>query len=73
MLMNSRFEEFYSQVELVRGAGDRRRAQLCVMSFVAFLAGENHSDNPVTASPFIRRFAITINDAVPTPLRQDLK
>lgn len=73
MTVNSRFEELYSQIELVRGAGDRQGARLCIMSFVAFLAGEAHSDNPVTASPVIRRFAITINDEMPATFRQGLK
>jgi hypothetical protein len=73
MTVNSRLEGLYSQVELVRGVGDRRTAQLCIMSFVALLAGEDHSDSPVTTSPVIRRFAITINDQMPEPLRQDLK
>ncbi len=73
MTVNPRLEELYNQVELVRGVGDRQRAQLCVMSFVALLAGEDHSDNPVTASRVLRRFAITMNDQMPASLRQDLK
>jgi hypothetical protein len=73
MLGDSRLEGLYNQVELVRGIGDRQHAQLCIMSFVALLAGEDHTDNPVTASRVIRRYAITINDQIPASLRQDLK
>jgi len=43
------------------------------MSFVAYLAGERHTDRPRTASPFIRSFAIQLNDGTNTVLRQDLK
>ena len=73
MTVDARMEDLYQQIELVRGAGDRKRGKLCVMSFVAFLAGESHSDNPATASTLIRRFAMTINDAMPDNLRQRLK
>jgi hypothetical protein len=73
MTMNPRLERLYSQVELVRGIGDRQRSQLCIMSFVALLAGEDHSDDPMTASRLIRQFAIMINDEMPSSLRQSLK
>jgi hypothetical protein len=43
------------------------------MSFVALLAGEAHSDDPVTASPVVRRFAITLNDEMSSEMRQTLK
>ncbi len=73
MTVNSRLEGLYSQVELVQGVGDRKRAQLCIMSFVALLAGEDHSDDPGTVSRVIRRYAIAINDQMPPSRRQDLK
>ncbi len=73
MTVDTRFERLYSQIELVRGAGDRRKGQLCLMSLAAFLAGESHSDNPAIASAVIRRFAMTINDEMPAELRQQLK
>jgi len=66
-------ERLYDHIELVRGAGRRKRGQLCIMSFVAYLAGERHTDHPRTASPFLRNFAIQLNDGVPTELRRDLK
>jgi hypothetical protein len=71
--IDARFERLYQEIELVRGSGDPSRGRLCVMSFVAFLAGERHSDAPATASPVIRNFAIVVNDEMPAHLRQGLK
>jgi hypothetical protein len=73
MSVNPQAERLYDQIELVRGAGRRKRGQLCIMSFVAYLAGERHTDHPRTASPFIRSFAIQLNDGLSPALRQDLK
>ncbi len=73
MTVDIRFEGLYRQIELVRGAGDRGKGRLCLMSLAAFLAGESHSDNPATASAVIRRFAMPINDEMPAELRQRLK
>jgi hypothetical protein len=73
MIVDTRFEGLYGQIQLVRGAGDRRKGQLCLMSLAAFLAGESHSDSPATASAVIRRFAMPINDEMPAELRQQLK
>ena len=73
MTVDARWESLYQQVELVRGVGNRKRGKMCIMSFVAFLAGEDHSDNPTTASPLIRQFAMTINDEMPDHIRQRLK
>jgi hypothetical protein len=73
MSVNLQAERLYGQVELVQGTGRRYRGQLCIMSFVAYLAGERHSDRPRTASPFIGSFAIQLNDGILPALRQDLK
>ena len=73
MSVNLQAERLYDQVELVRGAGSRHRGQLCIMSFVAYLAGERHTDHPRTASSFIHDFAIPLNDGIPTALRQQVK
>jgi hypothetical protein len=73
MTVDERMEQIYQRVELVRGAGDRRHGKLCIMSFVALLAGEGHTDSPCTASAVLRRFAITINDEMPVEMRQRLK
>src|SRR6266568_1215300 len=73
MSVNLQAERLYDQVELVRGAGSRNRGQLCIMSFVAYLGGERHTDHPRTASSFIHDFAIPLNDGISTALRQQLK
>lgn len=73
MIVDERLERLYQQVELVKGAGEPKSGKLCVMSFVAFLAGEAHSDRPVSASPLIRELAVRINDAMPQEVRQELK
>jgi hypothetical protein len=73
MSVNLQAERLYDQVELVRGIGSRNRGQLCIMSFVAYLAGERHTDHPHTASPFIHDFAIPLNDGIPSAFCQDLK
>ncbi len=73
MLVNQRLEQLYQRTELVKGMGDPRGGKFCIMSFVALLAGENHSDSPSVASPLIRRFAVPINDRMPPMFRQQLK
>ncbi len=73
MIVDERLERLYRQVELVRGAGEPKSGKLCVMSFVAFLAGEVHSDRPAAASPLIRELVVRINDAMPQEMRQELK
>lgn len=73
MVIDQRLERLYEQIELVKGAGDPRRGKLCVMSFVAYLAGEGHSDRPAAASPLIRELAVRVNDALPRAMRQQLK
>ena len=66
-------ERLYEQVQLIGGKGSRRDARLCIMTFVALLAGERHTDAPAAASPLIREFAITLNDGMPDDERQRLK
>lgn len=66
-------EQLYERITLVRSIGSRQRGELCVMSFVALLAGEGHTDRPISASPLIRNLAIPINDALPQAERQRLK
>lgn len=73
MIVDKRLESLYPQVDLVKGVGNPKRGRLCIMSFVAFLSGEGHSDSPSTASPVVRRVAITINDQMPAQMRQRLK
>ena len=73
MTIDAQLERLYQQIELVRGSGDPKRRRLCIMSFVAFLTGEAHTDNPSTASSLIRRYAMVVNDEMPDGLRQRLK
>jgi hypothetical protein len=61
-------------VELVSGGiGDPSDGRMCLMSLVAFLAGEQHSDAPGCASPLIQTFAVVVNDHMPRAARQRLK
>jgi len=74
MDLTLRLERAYEQVELVSGTiGNPGERRMCLMSLVAFLAGEDHSDAPRTASPLIQTFAVSINDHMPHRVRQRLK
>lgn len=73
MSVDLELERLYSSVELVRGMGNPRKARLCIMSLVAYLAGEGHGDRPRTASRLIRDFAVSLNDLAPSEWRQELK
>lgn len=66
-------QRLYDSIELVPGVGNRSENELCVMSLVALLAGETHTDRPKTACPVIATFAIKINDGVDCDARQTLK
>ena len=62
------------RVELVGGSiGDPGDGRMCLMSLVAFLAGEGHSDAPGCASPVVQAFAVAVNDHMPRAARQRLK
>jgi hypothetical protein len=74
MDLTLRLERAFEQVELVSGTiGNPGERRMCLMSLVAFLAGEDHSDAPRTASPLIQTFAVSINDHMPHRVRQRLK
>jgi len=73
MTQNPQFERLLGEVELVRSRGDPDRMKLCVMSLVALLAAEPHSDRPRCASPVIAAFARPINDAMDRSTRQRLR
>ncbi|MBW8268782.1 hypothetical protein [Caldovatus aquaticus] len=68
-----RLQRALDRVELVSGLGVPGREQMCIMALVACLAGEGHTDQPRTASPLIRAFAIPVNDEMPDAMRQRLK
>src|SRR5215213_6289061 len=73
MEVDHRLERLCERVTLVNCVGSRWRGELCVMSFVALLGGERHMDQPASASPLIRNFAMRVNDAMPRRVRQRLK
>ena len=59
-------------LELEHGSHKTRDDGLCIMEAVAWLAEEQHSDQPKCASPVIRNFAMGLNDAWNDEQRQKL-
>ena len=70
---NFESQRLYDSVDLVNRVGTRSQRQLCVMSLVALMAGERHSDRPDCACPVITAYAIKLNDALDDEKRQKLK
>ncbi len=68
-----RQQRVLDRFELVSGIGEPDQGTACVMSLVAQLAGEGHTDRPRCASPLVRHFAIPVNDHMPREARQRLK
>ena len=63
MDLDPRLQRALDRVELVSGSiGDPGQGRMCLMSLVAFLAGEPHSDAPGCASPVVQAFAVAVND-----------
>ena len=74
MDLDVRLQRAFDRVELVSGSiGNPGEGRMCLMSLVAFLAGEAHSDAPRCASPLIQTFAVLVNDHMPREARQRLK
>ncbi|MBX6740876.1 MAG: hypothetical protein IRY87_02355 [Acetobacteraceae bacterium] len=73
MTLDLQLQRVYDRVELVSGIGKPNSGTMCIMSFVAYLSGEDRTDCPSTASQVIRSFAIPINDQMPHSVRQRLK
>jgi hypothetical protein len=74
MDLDPRLQRALDRVELVGGSiGDPGQGRMCLMSLVAFLAGEPHSDAPGCASPVVQAFAVAVNDHMPRAARQRLK
>lgn len=46
---------------------------LCAMEYVAYVAGEPHSDTPKCVSPVLTRFVIALNDSLDDETRQRLR
>ena len=66
-------QRILDRFELVSGSGEPDEGTACVMSLVAYLAGEGRTDRPACASPLIRHFAIPVNDRMPPEARRRLK
>jgi hypothetical protein len=45
----------------------------CAMEWVAFIAGEPHTDQPACVDVALRRFGVGLNDNLPDDLRQQLR
>jgi hypothetical protein len=74
MDLDLQLQRAFDRVDLVSGMiGNPGDGRMCLMSFVAFLAGEDHSDAPECASPLIQAFGVRINDSMPYEVRQRLK
>jgi hypothetical protein len=61
------------QYWLSKGSHQTPNAGRCAMEWVAFLAGEPHSDQPVCVSDVLKRFCIDFNDALDDESRQKLR
>jgi hypothetical protein len=58
---------------LRHGSHESPQHGLCAMEWVAYLAGEKHSDYPSCVDLALRGFAIGLNDNLPDDLRQQLR
>jgi hypothetical protein len=58
---------------LHKGAHDASDGQRCAMEWVAYLAGEEHSDHPMCVSPVLGAFGRSWNDALDNETRQKLR
>jgi hypothetical protein len=62
------------RITLISGPGKRRRDELCIMTLVAWLRGEDHTAHPeVGPTSGFRRIAMAINDRASDAERQRLK
>ena len=62
-----------SEYFVSKGSHSSRDEGMCSMEWVAYLAGEPHSDEPVCVSPLLRRFGIALNDQWGDQQRQKLR
>ena len=58
---------------LHKGSHETREQGMCAMEWVAYIAGESHSDAPRCVDPALRRFGVGLNDYLPDNLRQQLR
>lgn len=55
------------------GAHESRSDGVCLLEYVAWLAGEPHTDKPRCVSPVLATFGRHLNDVLPDDLRQQLE
>jgi len=55
------------------GNHEAESGELCAMEYVAFLAGEKHSDQPQCACPVISEYVRELNDKMPDKWRYKLR
>jgi hypothetical protein len=60
-------------VTLLKGSHKTRKAGVCAMELVAWMAGEKHSDSPACVSPVLSSFLRRWNDDLDDDGRQRLK
>jgi len=58
---------------LSHGSHTDRADGLCAMEWVAYIAGEPHTDQPVCVSPVLRSFCIDLNDRWDDDMRQRIR
>src|SRR5688572_15622015 len=61
-----------TSVFLAQGGHTADSGQKCAMEFVAWVAGQPHSDHPSCTCPVIGAFTRRVNDYLPDDLRQRL-
>ncbi|MHC5072906.1 MAG: hypothetical protein ACYTGO_20725, partial [Planctomycetota bacterium] len=59
------------QFPISRGAHKTRDDGLCAMEMVAWLAGEEHSDDPRCACPVIASYVRALNDCLPSDAHRE--
>lgn len=59
--------------KLTKGSHKTRAEGLCAMEWTAYLAGEDHTDQPQCVSPILRSFCIELNDCWDDDMRQRLR
>jgi hypothetical protein len=64
-------ERFIDLHPLRRGSHPSRTAGMCAMEMVAWLAGEEHGDEPECACPVLAAFTRALNDALPNDAARD--
>ena len=71
--MHGRLEQMFQCVSLEPFDHETRQDGMCAMEFVAYLAGEPHSDQPACVCPALTAYVIALNDAMAQDWRQRLK